>query len=296
MKAEPSTALTMRSRQLEPIAHNHLGVIALAEGTGSNARAAVTHFQKSLQLSKAIGDAEGVTIADINIACAKSRYEANDGNIDACVRRTRDLYELRVAKYGEENAIVINDAINLGIALWTAHRVIEKKKVLGGTFAVCERIHGQEHKTTMHAKTWLRRAKERRVWVTSEGERKPYQALRYEKGYDAVAIQGPIEEPRIAGRETINFAAIGDIRLASGTPVVCFGSLHEDTIHLNGKTGCLRSDSCEEIETYKVYFEDDYNLEPCLVDRSSLRILFDLGGESQEEAITIVTTPLPREC
>jgi hypothetical protein len=283
LKAESSTALTMRSRQIEPLAHNHLGVITLAEEMGFGAKAAVTHFQKSLQLSKAIGDAEGVAIADINIACAKSKYEENHKNLDVCLKRTRDLYELRVAKYGEENAVVINDTINLGIALWTVHRVIEAEKVMGRVFVVCERIHGQEHKTTRHAKTWLRRVKERRVWVTSEGERKLYQALRYEMGYDACVIQGPIEELRIAGREKTHIAAIGDIRFAPGTPIVCVGFVHEQTIHLNGKTGCLRSDSCNETDTYKVYFEDDYQLEPCLVERNNLRILFDLNGESQEE-------------
>jgi hypothetical protein len=198
------------------------------------------------------------------------------------LKRSRDLFKLRVAKYGEEHAVVINDGINLGIALWTVHRVIEAERVLGRVVAVCERVHGPQHKATKHAKSWLRQVKERNVWVARDGEWETFQALRYKEGFDACVVQGPITEPRIVGNEKTHVAAIRDIRFAPGTPVVCVGFLCERTIRLNGKTGDLMSDSCKETDIYKVYFEDDYQLEPCLVERNNLRIIFDLNGVSQD--------------
>ncbi len=79
MKAGLLTGLIMRCRKLEPLVYNHLGIIALAEGTDLSAKNAVAHFEKFHQLSKSIRDVEGVYIVEINIACAKSKYE--EGNV-----------------------------------------------------------------------------------------------------------------------------------------------------------------------------------------------------------------------
>ena len=172
--------------------------------------------------------------------------------------------------------------MNLAIASWTAHRTIEAEKLLRRVVTVSERVHGPQHKTTKHAESWLRHVKERYVWVEHEGESKSFQALCYEEGGQTCVIQGPIAEPRIVGDETSSMAAIKDIRFAPGTPVVCCGFQLQKTIHLNGKIGDLRSDSCKKSGIYKVYFEDDYLQETCFVEWNNLRILFEVHGESQE--------------
>ena len=283
MNAESPMGATMRCRQLEPLAYNHLGVIALAEGTGLSTKNAVTHFEKFHQLSKAISDFEGIAIAEINIACAKSKNEeCNVRNNDVRLMRSRNLYKLRASKYGEDNAATINDGMNLAIASWTAHRTIEAEKLLRRVVTVSERVHGPHHKTTKHAESWLRHVKERYVWVEHEGESKSFQALCYEEGGQTCVIQGPIAEPRIVGDETSSIATIKGIRFAPGTPVVCCGFRLQQTIHLNGKIGDLRSDSCKKSGIYKVYFEDDYLQETCFVEWNNLRILFEVHGESQE--------------
>ena len=283
MNAESPMGATMRCRQLEPLAYNHLGVIALAEGTGLSTKNAVTHFEKFHQLSKAINDFEGIAIAEINIACAKSKNE--EGNVrynDVRMTRSRNLYKLRASKYGEDNAATINDGVNLAIALWTAHRTIEADKLLRRVVTVSERVHGPQHKTTKHAESWLRHVKERYVWVEHEGESKSFQALRYEEGGETCVIQGPIAEPRIVGDEKSLIATSKGILFAPGTPVVCCGFRLQQTIHLNGKIGDLRSDSCKKSDTYKVYFEDGCLQETCFVERNNIRILFDVHGESHE--------------
>jgi hypothetical protein len=140
--------------------YNHLGIIALAEGTDLSAKNAVAHFEKFHQLSKSIRDVEGVYIVEINIACAKSKYEeGNVKNNNVYLKRSWDLHKLRVAKYGEENAITISDGMNLAIALWTGHHVIEAESLLRRVVAVSKRVHGPQHKTTKQAESLLRQVK-----------------------------------------------------------------------------------------------------------------------------------------
>jgi translation initiation factor 2B subunit (eIF-2B alpha/beta/delta family) len=80
MKAD-APPLSRRYSQFEA---NTLGFhgrrIAYAEGTKESARRAVTHFEKQLEVYKAIGDDEGIAVAKGNRAIAKSKYEGGNNN------------------------------------------------------------------------------------------------------------------------------------------------------------------------------------------------------------------------
>jgi hypothetical protein len=65
--------LPMRYSQMEAFTHEVHGRIALDEGTEESARRAVVHFEKYLEVCKAIGDAVCIATAKNNLALAKSK-------------------------------------------------------------------------------------------------------------------------------------------------------------------------------------------------------------------------------
>ena len=57
-------------------------------------------------MCKAIGHTDGIAAAKRNIARARSKYES-DRNNHELLKASRELYELRVAKHGEEHEYTI---------------------------------------------------------------------------------------------------------------------------------------------------------------------------------------------
>ena len=62
---------------------------------------ALTHFEKCLEVNKAIGCANGIATVNSNIAIAKSKYEG-DRNSEESLKASEELYKMWVAKYGEK--------------------------------------------------------------------------------------------------------------------------------------------------------------------------------------------------
>ena len=106
MKTEVSP-LPRRYSEIEADAYNVHGRIALDEGTEESARRAVVHFEKLLQVFESIGNDEGIAAAKGNIAIAKSKYEGGSNNDEELLKASQELYELRVAEFGEENEYTI---------------------------------------------------------------------------------------------------------------------------------------------------------------------------------------------
>jgi hypothetical protein len=104
MKGDVSS-LPMRYSQFQAFAYNVHGRIALNEGTEVSARRAVVHFNKDLNVCEAIGDVEGIAVAKGSIAVAQSMLVGD--NTDELLKASKELYELRVAKHGEEHEITI---------------------------------------------------------------------------------------------------------------------------------------------------------------------------------------------
>jgi hypothetical protein len=122
MKGEMSPMpMPTRYSSLESSAHSTLGAIALKERTEESARRAVVHFENQIEVYEAIGHAEGVATAKANVAIAKAMYEDDNNNEEVLVTR-RELYEMNVAKYGEEHAFPIDSGVKYASALQRANR------------------------------------------------------------------------------------------------------------------------------------------------------------------------------
>jgi hypothetical protein len=153
MKREVST-LTERYSRLKAIAYGVHGRIALDEGTEESAREAVIQYENQLELYKAINDVEGVACARGGIAMAKSKYEGGN-NKEEMLRSFQELYELRVAEYGEEHEDTILAGITYAGELQKANRRDEAMELLTKLLATSKQVFGPHHITTKHVESML---------------------------------------------------------------------------------------------------------------------------------------------
>jgi hypothetical protein len=146
MKAEGSQ-LTVRYSQLKARAYGVHGRIALNEGTEESARRALIHFENQLEVYEAIDDVEGVAIARSNIALAKSKYEGENNN-EEVMKISQELYKMRVAENGEEDAVTIHAGRNYAIHLKNANRREEARDLLTKLLATSKQVLGSHHNIT----------------------------------------------------------------------------------------------------------------------------------------------------
>ena len=146
--------LSMRYSQVKASAHGVHGRIALNEGTEESARRAVAHFEKCLEVSKATGDTDGIAATISNIAYAKSMYEGGNNN-DELLKTSRELYELRVASFGEEHGYTIIAGKDYAVDLQKVDRGDEARELLTKLLAASKRILGSHHNITKEIESEL---------------------------------------------------------------------------------------------------------------------------------------------
>jgi hypothetical protein len=154
MKGEVSP-LPRRYSLFESYAYSVHGRIALDEGTEESARRAVANFEKALKVNEAIGDAEGVANTKRNIALARSKYEGGNYN-EELVKASQELYEIRVAKLGEEHENTIVAGKNYAINLRKANRREEARDLLMKLLATSKQVLGPHHNTTKEVESVLK--------------------------------------------------------------------------------------------------------------------------------------------
>ena len=145
MKGDVSP-LPRRYSLFQANAHNVHGYIALNEGTEESAKRAVVHFEKGRVLLEAIGNELGLAVAKSNIALARSKYKS--GNNEEFLKASRELYELRVAEFGEGNEYTICAGKNYALGLRKANRGGEGREFLTKLLATSKQVLGPHHNTT----------------------------------------------------------------------------------------------------------------------------------------------------
>jgi hypothetical protein len=144
MRVVAPLSMPMRYSRFEGFAYNAHGHIALMEGTEESVRRAEVHYVNQLVVNEAIGDAEGIATAKANIAYTKSKYEG-DSNIEKVLKASQELYDMRVAKYGEGNEYtIIGGKIHAG-HLQDANREEEARKLLMKLLAQSKQVLGSHH-------------------------------------------------------------------------------------------------------------------------------------------------------
>jgi hypothetical protein len=73
------------------------------------------------------------------------------------LKKFQDLYDLTVEYYGKERAPAIISGLKLAAVLWKPNRVAEAKKLMMRVADLSKRVHGPQHNTTKHAKSFLKK-------------------------------------------------------------------------------------------------------------------------------------------
>jgi len=114
----------------------------------------VAHFENQLKVNESIGDDEGIATAKANIAYTKTQYEG-DNNIEKVLKASQELYEMRVAKYGEEHEYTITGGKIQAGRLQDANREEEARKLLMKLLAQSEQVLGSHHNITKDVESAL---------------------------------------------------------------------------------------------------------------------------------------------
>jgi hypothetical protein len=155
MKGDTLSPLARRYSHFEAEAYNTHGRIALADGTKESAMRAVVHFEKYLKVCEAIGDAGRGAAAKANIAIAKSKYEG--GNNNEMLNASREVYELHVAKYGDEHENTIMSGRKYALRLRKANRREEARELLMKLLTTSKQVFGSDHKITEKVESELKK-------------------------------------------------------------------------------------------------------------------------------------------
>ena len=146
-------SLQIRYSEFEANAHCFHGRIALDEGTEESARRAVVHYERKIELSKAIGNDDGIAAARSNIAFAKSMYEG--GSNEVVLKASQELYELRVTQSGENNEYTIDAGKIYALRLRNANRGEEARELLTKLLATSKQVFGSDHNITKSVESML---------------------------------------------------------------------------------------------------------------------------------------------
>jgi hypothetical protein len=149
-----ASPLPKRYSHFEADTHNTHGSIALDAGTEESARRAVIHFEKLLEVNKTIGFADGIAIAKRNIAIAKSKYVDGNNN-EELIKASREVYELRAAKFGEEHEYTIDAGKIYALRLQTANCREEARELLMKLLATSKQVFGSDHNITKSVESML---------------------------------------------------------------------------------------------------------------------------------------------
>jgi hypothetical protein len=149
-----ASPLSSRYSQMEADAYYTHGRIALAEGTEESARRAVTHLENQLEINESIGNANGIVCAKDNIALAKSLYEISNNN-EELLKASQELYELRIAKLGDEDYYTIDAGKIYALRLQRNNRQEEARELLMKLLATSKQVFGSDHNITKSVESML---------------------------------------------------------------------------------------------------------------------------------------------
>ena len=140
---------------MEAYAYGAHGRLAFNEGTEESVRRAVTHFEDQLEVFEAIGVDDGIATAKSNIAFAKSMYEGV--NHEEMLKASRELYELRIAEFGDDDGDTIDAGKSYAVDLHNANRGVEARELLTELLATSKKVLGPHHNTTKGVAAQLER-------------------------------------------------------------------------------------------------------------------------------------------
>ena len=309
----PHTSLEYQFYELlccyEAKAYASLGWISGTD-TEANMKSAIKYFELARTIYYLLGIEEDAAKMDTNIVIYRAsldKFEGGNGKLTGHVLydMAKSQYERQVALHGSttHNSILAGLTYGKSLLHQGAPWCIEGERLIMKMTADSRRIHGPEHKITIHADDLLKESKERFVFVLPDNkgipDPTPFQALRYDNDGERCIVTGPVTKPRREGQEQIFHVRTDLILPCPGCPVICHDLVTAGTAYglvnaspLNGKLGAVKSfyrtnktgvdksGFCGDGSGVPVivHFENSSQI-PAVVKPENIRIAFDLPSE-----------------
>ena len=276
--------------------YKHLGFIILRRSNEAfhieRMKIAVTHFKKARAIFNLVGfndDAKQMeeqislftNIMQINAAANKNDGKIPSGEINSIVQSNRNNYENNLKILGINSDVTMRSGLGYAQLLWRFGRsTIEAERIATKLATISRRVHGPEHNVTVDADEFLKKCKERYVFLLPD--MKPCMALRYENDGDICVVTGPVTKPRKIEDEIIICVQSNLIVPTISSAVICHGLVSAS--HLNGRLGEVtkfKRNESGRILRLAVYFEKK-GMKSALVKPENLRIAFELPSEENE--------------
>lgn len=143
--------LALGAQAYEARVYSYLGELSCGEGTKESARIALEHYEKCRGIWEALGDADGVTLAESRVAYAKVKLEGrNEQNTKEDLEKSKTTYNHFLQKYGQDNHETIVAGGDHARALYEAKRLIEAERLMGKVVPISRRVLGPEHDQTKY--------------------------------------------------------------------------------------------------------------------------------------------------
>jgi hypothetical protein len=270
----------------EAFAYKALGGMFLRDSSEEGFKVMITNFKKARAIYNLVGMNDDFQQIDALILMLTSEgtlstVTSSTNQQSASVAKSSMLqilkndYEQSLNMQGINSDTTIHTGLHYAQQLRVANHFIEAERIAERLATASRQVHGPHHNTTIDADEFLKKCKERFVWVWPEEEL--FQALRYENGGEICVIKGPITEPRQVDGERVHRVESNHILPAERCPVICHGLVSAS--HLNGELGVAR-----DVKTsgagirIAVHFEKKKS---ALVKPENLRIAFELPNEKE---------------
>eukprot|EP00984_Skeletonema_dohrnii_P020935 scaffold10339_cov94-Skeletonema_dohrnii-CCMP3373.AAC.3 len=272
---EASTYQSLGDLSVSEISHE-----VISREDGSKEAVKIKNYEKSIALSKSIGDHFSASNTEICLGRARMILKPKNGKDEQKQKREakenihllRERLKILDGIGGGPGAGSHSVKQDLAVALLAGGHVIEAERLCEELAITCRQVNGGDHSATKSVVGLLKVVKTRRVQFRN-GDPANFKLLRYTDSGDKCVVRGPMTRENFGVGEGKTFTVdIGDVGILPPTPVVCVGL--KGAKHLNGKIGDAR-DYDHEKGRYTVVFEDNKS-KSALVKYENLRVLIDL--------------------
>jgi hypothetical protein len=258
-----------------------LSTFAELRETQSGYEEAIRHTETVRDYYVEVRDNAGITAMEYKLKRLRSelsgeRNDAVNEDLDAeAIANLTAEYQRCVSESGEDSPISLIVGSTLGHYLLENEKIIEAQRLLTVLAGKSRRVHGPTHHSTVEIKSFLKRAKERRVGISSGHGEYDFQVISFDEGGNRYIVKGPILTPRIEEEEKTFPVAANKILFGMGMPVVCVGL--KNAVHRNGELGFIRGFRGQSFPatSFEVHFDKE-GLTPTIVKLANLRIAFDV--------------------
>jgi hypothetical protein len=198
----------------EAYAYKALGGMFLRDSSKEGFKVMITNFKKARAIYNLVGMNDDFQQIDamilmltsegtLSTVTSSTNQQSASVAKSSMLQTSKNDYEQSLNMQGINSDTTIHKGLHYAAVLWDANHFIEAERIVAKLATVSRQVHGPHHNTTIDADEFLKKCKERFVWVWPVfPDSKKFQALRYENDGEIVSLKAPLQsQGRLMARE-----------------------------------------------------------------------------------------------